>query len=164
MIRRRLAVVMIVFVCALAAHPAGAATKSEKIYKLMELTGAQARMVQIYDLMMPSIMHLIEQANPNIPKDVIQSFTTLGRQEYQAGIPDVMPVLEKIYETNFTDEEIDAMLDFYGSAVGQSVIKKLPILTTESVQAGRVWGRQIGQRVANKIVEGLRRKGYDAHI
>jgi TonB family protein len=43
----------------------------------------------------------------------------------------------KLYADNFSDEELDGILAFYKSPAGQSMIEKLPAITTQSMKLGQ---------------------------
>lgn len=45
------------------------------------------------------------------------------------------PILIDIYRQSFTQSEIDGMLAFYRSEVGQAVIAKMPVVMQNSIQA-----------------------------
>lgn len=47
------------------------------------------------------------------------------------------PDLKVIYSQNFTEAEIQALLKFYKSPVGQTFIEKTPIITQQSMQIGQ---------------------------
>lgn len=45
------------------------------------------------------------------------------------------PVYRDIYRNTFNDEDIDAMLGFYGSAAGQRLLDKMPLLMQNTMGA-----------------------------
>ena len=69
---------------------------------------------------------------------------------------DLVNMVVPIYDKNFSDEEIDGMLTFYSSPVGQKVLAKLPVILQESMEAGKKWGEEINKKVMKK----LQLKGY----
>jgi len=46
----------------------------------------------------------------------------------------IKPDVVKVYAETLTDEEINGMIQFYSSPVGQSVLAKMPQLTAASMQ------------------------------
>lgn len=46
------------------------------------------------------------------------------------------PEMIKIYAEEFTQEEVDGMIQFYKTPVGQSTIDKMPIVMQKSMQVG----------------------------
>jgi uncharacterized protein len=59
--------------------------------------------------------------------------------EEQLDWKQIEPVLVEVYRSHFTQHEVDGMLQFYRSDVGQAAITKLPTVTQESMQ--QVQGR-----------------------
>ncbi|HEV3410924.1 MAG TPA: DUF2059 domain-containing protein, partial [Puia sp.] len=55
-----------------------------------------------------------------------------------------------------TDEDIIALTAFYKTPIGQKVIKTMPLIVTESMQLGQEWGKQL----SDKIIQRLKEKGY----
>lgn len=59
------------------------------------------------------------------------------------------PEMIKLYVEEFTQEEINGMLEFYRTPVGQSTINKLPIVMEKSMKIGQ---QQMGE-LAPKIMQ-----------
>ena len=53
---------------------------------------------------------------------------------------EMQPIYLQVYKDAYTQEEIQAQIDFYASAIGQSILKKTPIVTekTMSLMNGRI--------------------------
>lgn len=62
-----------------------------------------------------------------------------------------------IYARHYTPEEVSAMLEFYRTPVGQSVLEKLPVVLEESVAVGQAWGLNLAEEI---LVE-LEEDGYE---
>ena len=52
--------------------------------------------------------------------------------------------------TPYTEEELDAMIDFYSSKVGQSIVKKSLPVVKELRKANMLWGMQISASVSSE--------------
>ncbi len=61
-----------------------------------------------------------------------------------------------IYDKYFTDDDIHQLLAFYSTPVGKKLVENLPVITQESMNIGMQWGKQI----AEKVLEKLKQKGY----
>lgn len=150
---RRATVVVVaglLLVSGLAVDPAGSveqASKAERIEELMELTGASKLGVQ----MMHAMTDSLKAAMPNVPDDWWARFMAEVDPE------DVTAIVVPIYDRHFTAEEIDAMLEFYRTPVGRSLIAKMPVVVQESMAAGQAWGK----RLAEEILEELEAEGYE---
>ncbi|MDA4746736.1 DUF2059 domain-containing protein, partial [Enterobacter hormaechei] len=66
---------------------------------------------------------------------------------------DFEELLIPIYSKYYTEKELDDIIAFYKTSTGQKVIKTMPDMTKESMQAGQVWGMKLGQKVMKKINE-----------
>ena len=56
-----------------------------------------------------------------------------ARVREQLNWADLEPVMVEVYRSTFTQHEVDGMLKFYRSAVGQAVVTKVPAATQESM-------------------------------
>ncbi|MEG0171357.1 MAG: DUF2059 domain-containing protein [Acinetobacter sp.] len=81
----------------------------------------------------------IENFNQDITNIVKQDFTWAKLE----------PEMIKLYVEEFTQEEINGMLEFYRTPVGQSTINKLPIVMEKSMKIGQ---QQMGE-LAPKIMQ-----------
>ena len=61
-----------------------------------------------------------------------------------------------IYDRHFTMEELQALIDFYTTPVGQQVVKKMPLIAQESNAIGQQWG----EAKAREIIQRLAEQGY----
>ena len=58
-----------------------------------------------------------------------------------------------IYDRHFTMEELQALIDFYTTPVGQQVVKKLPLVAQESNAIGQQWGETKALEIAQRLAE-----------
>ena len=85
----------------------------------------------------PEEMHIFKKHNQ-------QMFSLLQKEVSWAKM---LPDLKAIYAQNFTEYEIQAVLEFYKSPAGQAFIEKTPIITQQSMQIGQ----QAAMRAMPKI-------------
>ncbi len=62
----------------------------------------------------------------------------------------IQKIYVKVYQENLTQEEVDGLIDFYRTPVGQSVLDKMPRLAKSSMQAVQ---RKIMPSVMPRIIE-----------
>jgi hypothetical protein len=144
--------------------PAQAATKQEKIHELLEVTGVSEQMEKALDSIWPMIIERGSQANPNVPKEVWDQVRTIGKEEFAKSLPDVLAQFERMYDINFTDEEIEGLLTFYKTPVGNSVMHKLNAMAPQTAALGQAWGAQVSKRVIARLSDEMHNKGYDMHL
>jgi len=112
----------------------------------MALTGSGKLGVQVVQNMVSSFKTTYPNVDPSFWNDFLKEVT-----------PDeLVNLVVPVYDRNFTDEEIEGMLAFYSSPVGQKVLAKLPVVLQESMQVGQSWG----QELSKKIMLRLEQKGY----
>jgi hypothetical protein len=132
--------------------------KEAAIRDLMEVTGAAALGDQIASQMLANMQPFFTQAYPDVPQELMEEMMAELRREF-TGIDFIAPSIP-IYDRHLSLEDIDALLAFYRTPAGQRIIAKLPIITQESMEAGRVVGEEAGRRAAERVVERLRERGY----
>ena len=155
---------LVLLLVLLAVSPAHAATKQEKIHELIEVTAVAEQMEKALDTIWPMIIQHGREANPDIPGEVWDRVHVIGREEFSKSLPDVLAQFEKLYDLNFTDEEIDALLTFYKTPTGNSVMHKLNAMAPQTAALGQAWGAQVSKRVLTRMSEELHKKGYDMHL
>jgi hypothetical protein len=120
--------------------------KRKAIRELLEITGTPKLGLQIAK----RIISQMKRSHPEVPEKFWAEFE--NEMNKKAFIEMIIPV----YEKHFTLKDIEKLIEFYQTDVGKKYVEKLPKLTSESMQAGRQWGRRLGQKVVDK----LRAKGY----
>lgn len=116
--------------------------KNQEIKKLMILTG-------VVDMARTGMNQMIQQMkktpNPNLPEGFFDEFIKEIKDE------DLLNMYAPIYSRHYSLNEIKQLNKFYESPIGKKVIRETPALMTESIAAGSVWGREIGERVMKRM-------------
>lgn len=122
-------------------------TVEQDIREVLLLTNAIGNAQQ----MMSPMLLALAQAYPSVPQNLwAEMMSSMGDDEFAQLLIDV-------YKRNYTREEIAEMLRFYRSEIGRSIMGKMPKVIAESQQAGGLWG----QRLAERLLEGARQRGYE---
>ena len=119
----------------------------QKVRQLLTASGAGNTGKLICDQMMANF----RKSLPNVPADFWDDFQKETRPESFVEL--VVPV----YQKHFTSAEIDQLIAFYQSPIGQKLVKEQPAIVQESMAAGQQWGQQIAQ----KLMQKLREKGIN---
>ncbi|WP_420348321.1 DUF2059 domain-containing protein [Pelagibius sp.] len=160
---KRLACVLIVALAATASAGAAAAqsTKAEKAREVFQVFQGDGLMEQMFEATFAQINAMARQANPELPNEVGE----IIQDEILAALKESMPLLMDemaiIYERVFTEEELDAMLAFYKSPAGQSMIKKMPAMMAETVPLSQRWGMALMQNLPGRVEQRLQDEGYE---
>lgn len=120
--------------------------KIKNIRKIMALTGSGKLGIQV----MQNMVNTFKTTYPNVDPSFWDDFMKEVKPD------DLVNLVIPVYDRNFTDAEIDGMLAFYSSPVGQKVLAKLPVVLQESMEAGQSWGSELSK----KIIQRLQEKGY----
>lgn len=112
----------------------------------MELTGSGKLGIQV----MQNMVNTYKTTYPSVDPSFWNDFMNEVKPET------IVDLVVPVYDRNFTDAEIDGMLAFYSSPVGQKMLAKLPVVLQESMEAGKAWGEELGKKVRLK----LQQKGY----
>jgi len=120
--------------------------KEQAIRKLMEMIGAADLGVQVRQ----QLLSQIRPAFPQVPESLWAEFAESLDPAELTGL--TIP----IYDRHFTMDELQALIDFYTTPVGQQVVKKLPLVAQESNAIGQQWG----ETKALEIMQRLAEQGY----
>ncbi len=126
---------------------ASAATQpsEEQVRQLMEVVGVGKMLSQ----MNSQAVTVMQQSLPCVPSSYWQGYMDAnGTQQF---IGRLVP----IYQRHFTAEEIDGMLKFYRSPLGQKVITEMPTTMGEANQAGLQWSKER----SDQMIAELKQKG-----
>lgn len=123
------------------------AAKRADIRKLIELTGA----ANISADALQKMIEPLKASYPQVPEEFWNTFV------HEVHSDELVDLVIPIYDKYYTHDEIQELMHFYQSPVGQKTIKVLPKLSAEAIDAGQEWGRMVADRAMRK----LREKGYD---
>jgi len=122
------------------------AAKKQDIHKLLDMVGS----VKIALDNMDQMMGTFKTTMPQVPLEFWDNFRSKVKGE------DLVKLIVPIYDKHFSYQEIQGLIQFYGTPVGQKFIKTLPAISQESSEAGRKWG----ERIALEALQELEQKGY----
>ncbi|WP_418263061.1 DUF2059 domain-containing protein [Flavobacterium faecale] len=116
-------------------------TKTAAIKELLELTGSAKMGVQLGQ----TILANFKKSQPNVPEE----FWNEAQKEFNA--ENLIELLIPIYESNYTESEINGLIAFYQTSLGKKVIATMPNILNESMEAGRKWGMQISFKIYQQL-------------
>lgn len=143
------------------------ASKATKIQELFNLTHVDHLMTQMADGMLAQMNGMMKQQaagsdlNPR-QQQIMSDFSTKvsGMVKAQLAWEKLKPQVTELYASTYTESEIDAILVFYRSPAGQTMLAKLPELNARSLQIGQTQAtsmipqlRQMSQEFAQQMTE-----------
>ncbi|WP_325050399.1 DUF2059 domain-containing protein [Dyella solisilvae] len=112
---------------------ATAAPASEaQVRQLMDVVGVGKMLAQ----MNSQAITTLQQSMPCVSPDFWQNY--MDANQTQLFIGRLVPV----YQHHFTADELDGLLKFYRSPLGQKVINEMPTTMAEANQAGQQWSHE----------------------
>ena len=130
-----------------------------KAERLMALTGAEGMIQQMIGPSIDQITDIIIQANPTDGPAIRDLMNEVFLPEFRNRLPEYMELSARIYAQHFTEAEIDELIAFYETPLGQKMIAKFPVLTQESMQVGGLWAQQVARDAYNKLLPKLKERG-----
>lgn len=139
--------ILFVFICANSiALFSQTGPKTEKIQKLLELTGSGKVGAQVAKQMIVTF----QKTYPKVDQKIWDELANEIKAE------DLIALMIPIYDKYYTEEDVDQLIAFYNTPIGKKSTEVLPAISQESMAAGQAWGRKIGEKIAQKLKE----KGY----
>lgn len=133
--------------------------KKADIEKLLEATGAKALARQAMDGMMTSMTSLLrsnfQQTCAGDEKCVQfgELVTTKLQQKVDGSVDVLMTTLIPIYDRHYSKEDIEGLIQFYQSPLGQKLAKNLPEIARESQQVGSQLGQNLGRESVQEVLQ-----------
>lgn len=117
--------------------------------KLIQVSGSEAA----YKGVLNQMVSMFKQQQSNVPKEFWDEFTI---EINKNAIDQLVNLVLPIYQKHLTEADLLGVIAFYETPTGKKFAEKTPLITQESMLAGQEWGKQIGQ----KVVDRLKEKGY----
>ena len=124
---------------------AQSAEKTALIRRLLAQTKAADLAVAAMEATIPAQ----RAANPKIPAEFWDEFIARAKRE----MPRFIDMLVPVYDSHFTTEQLDQLLAFYQSPLGQYLAKVQPEVAMQSAQIGQKWGGELGAAVAQDLAK-----------
>ncbi|SMC53480.1 DUF2059 domain-containing protein [Pedobacter nyackensis] len=117
--------------------------------KMMEVSGSQ----NTYKAAIGQSIIMFKQQKSEIPAafwdELEQSLT-------KSSFDHLLEMLLPVYQKHMSEQDLKELIAFYQSPVGKKLAEKTPFIVADSMQAGQVWGKKLGEDIIKKIQE----KGY----
>ncbi|HYS54824.1 MAG TPA: DUF2059 domain-containing protein [Thermoanaerobaculia bacterium] len=126
--------------------PALSAKKRETIRTLLDIMGV----ARLADAMIDQMFTQFAKNTPSVP---LKAWNRLRSRMKGA---ELIELMTPVYDKYYTLEDLEAMIAFYRTPVGQKVVRTLPDVSREGFQVGQEWGRRKGEQVMKELrSEGL---------
>jgi uncharacterized protein len=78
----------------------------------------------------------------------------------QARIGELIEAVAVIYSSNFSAEELRAVIAFYKTPAGQKFLQRQPVIVQQTMTVGQKFGQSIAADMKKQMIEELRKKGH----
>lgn len=153
--RIRLAILALVlcFAAPAFAQEAAAATdpaKEAAIRRLIAITGGDKMADQMFSMMQTQMMQIIKRSIPageqgDRARLMIEVFSAKLKERFEA--EPLVNRLIPVYDRHLTTEELEGLIHFYESPLGQRLIQVMPQILQESFTVGSEWGREVVREI-----------------
>jgi len=116
---------------------------------MMQLSGSEGA----YKAAVNQMIIAFKQSQPTVPAVFWDEMTL---EMNKVALDQIVDLVLPVYQKHFSEDDIKGIIAFYKTPIGQKFAEKTPIVTQESMAAGQVWGKSIGE----KVVKSLQEKGY----
>ncbi|MDQ4061488.1 MAG: DUF2059 domain-containing protein [Pseudomonadota bacterium] len=130
--------------------------------ELVEVLNLQPMMNQVPPVTARNIVAAIQQQTKKpVPESTQKTISDVVRRKMAERLPDIIYVLAPVTAEALSADEMQALVTFYKSPQGQSILNKLPGYMAQSQRLLASWGQQNIPAVEKAIVEELKSKGVD---
>lgn len=117
--------------------------KEQLIREMFRLTEVDKNM----KMMLSALLDNFHQMRPEVPQEYweyVKANVTMDT---------LIEISVEVYDRHFTVEELEGILKFYKTDIGQALIKKQPLVSRELALAGMEWGQEWGERLLLDYME-----------
>jgi hypothetical protein len=123
------------------AMASSAPATEDQVRQLMEVVGVGKMLLQ----MNTQAVTTLQQSMPCVQPDFWQNY--MDANQTQLFIGRLVPA----YQKHFTADEMEGLLKFYRSPLGQKVINEMPTTMAEANQAGQQWSHERSEQMVNEL-------------
>lgn len=118
---------------------------------------------RVIPLLMQQLKPAIVQGRPEVDK-VYDAITPLLIESLNSRLQEFIDQIATIYARNFTVGELGDIAAFYRTETGQKLLQKLPGVMQESLGAGQQFGQVLAADMQHRIVDEMKKRGYEVKL
>lgn len=115
--------------------------KEKKVEELIQVMGTEKLMNDTF----ANMISYYKGAYSNVPNEFWDRILTKFDNK------ELVRLMIPIYSKHFSEEELTGLVSFYKSPVGQKLVEKLPLVMKDSMEAGKIWGEGLGNRIIQEL-------------
>jgi hypothetical protein len=128
----------------------------------MQVSNLLAKRDQMVALVEAQIANLVLAANPGAEDKVDRAVTDVIRPALKLRIPEYLDLAAGVYADHFTRAELEQLVSFYKSPLGQKLVREQGELIPAITQMSRQWVNRVGNEVLKDAAADFARRGLKA--
>jgi uncharacterized protein len=152
-----LATVLLLTAPARAQSPSPESTAAAK--ELINTINLADQFKNLMPMIMKNLKPAIVQGRSEVDRDY-DAMVPVLLEASQARIGELIEAVAIIYSSNFSAEELRAVIAFYKTPVGQKFLQKQPFMMQQTMTVGQKFGQSIAADMQKRMIEELRKKGH----
>ena len=118
----------------------------QTVKRMLQATGAEEN----FKVTITEMMKIYKETDDRLsPSD----WDLLEKELLTTSLDDLVGMLAPIYAKHFTLSELNQIIEFWNSPIGKKFAARTPEISREAMAVGQEWGEQLGQKVADKILQ-----------
>lgn len=129
-----------------------------RLFEVMQVR-SQMRVVmqQVYQQMRSMERDQIKKQQPSVSDEDIAKVDAIAQDVLNGmSIDGLLDDMIPVYQKHLTKSDVDAMVGFYSTPTGQKILKEMPAITTEGMQAMQPRLRQMVDDATNQMEKRMR--------
>lgn len=136
--------------------------KKVLIDELLQLSGATKMGEMFSGVFVQQMTTALKAAKPDINPKAFEIIKEEVNQLIHEEIVDknaLNNLAYPIYDKSFTLSDLEGVIAFYKSKVGQKLLAKMPTITQESMASGQAWGQSLVPKLQKRVLTCLQTEG-----
>ena len=114
--------------------------------KMFEVSGSEGS----YQIIINQMFTMYKQKYSDVETEV---WNDIEEEFHKTSLNDITEMLVPVYSKYLTKEDLEELIKFYQTEVGERLAKNTPSIMQESMQAGQLWGMKIDKDFKKMIRE-----------
>lgn len=120
-----------------------------KLKEMFDVSGVEAT----YQMAIIQMIDMYKQQSPEVNPAI---WDEMQAEFLGTSIDDLVEMLVPVYKKHLTLKDLEDMIAFYKTPIGQKFVESTPHIMEGSMEVGQLWGMKVGQDLVKK----LEQRGY----
>jgi uncharacterized protein len=128
--------------------------------QLVEIKGVRNVFVPLVAGVVEKTKDMFMQTNFMWAND-LNAIAAIEQTKYAPRVDELVDMTARLYATQFTEQELQSLLTFYQSPLGQKVMTVEPRLMDQAMANAGTWGDNLSQEVIASMRDEMKKRGHD---